>query len=181
MKKVALQFDNIMLLTDFLGVIEVATCEINRRALVVICEISEADIKLAIHGFGRLFSKNENSCENKGRPKLTAYVKQAQNTLKTRRDVSHSLFTLTPGFGVYRIAMSEPFSIFGFSSSKLAFIQTTTNACTKPHIMRFDTCYFLRQKLEPKILSSTASLLIRLIGIFCVPIMIPSASMLSIF
>ena len=76
-----------MLLTDFLGVIEVATCEINRRALVVICEISEADIKLAIHGFGRLFSKNEDSCENKGRPKLTAYVKQAQNTLKTRRDI----------------------------------------------------------------------------------------------
>ena len=51
MKKVTLQFDNILSLIDYLNNIKNYSCQLNRRDLMVTCELSEADIELALNGY----------------------------------------------------------------------------------------------------------------------------------
>jgi len=51
MKKVTLQFDNILLLIDFLDVTKNYECTFNRPYLTVTCSLNQADIELALHGY----------------------------------------------------------------------------------------------------------------------------------
>ncbi|HEY0041116.1 MAG TPA: hypothetical protein VGB71_10665 [Flavisolibacter sp.] len=51
MKKVTLQFDNILSLIDYLNNIKNYSCQLNRCDLMVTCELSEADIELALNGY----------------------------------------------------------------------------------------------------------------------------------
>lgn len=52
MKKVTLQFNNILSLIDYLDVIKNYDCWMNRRDFTVSCLLSEADIELAKQGYG---------------------------------------------------------------------------------------------------------------------------------
>lgn len=57
MRTVTLQFQNILELLDFLEITKTTNCEVNRRDLIVICELSQADTELAVRSYrARLLS-----------------------------------------------------------------------------------------------------------------------------
>ena len=59
MKKVTLQFENIALLVDYLETIGMKKCRIFHENITVLCEASEADIELAVTGFGAVIVEHE--------------------------------------------------------------------------------------------------------------------------
>ncbi len=52
MKKVTIELGNIVQLLDFLDLTKATNCEINRRHLTLICELSPADIEVATRSYG---------------------------------------------------------------------------------------------------------------------------------
>ena len=50
-QKVHLQFHDIKSLIDFTLLIELTNCEVLRTQLILICELTAAEIELAVNGF----------------------------------------------------------------------------------------------------------------------------------
>ena len=54
LRKVSLQFPSLKQLIDYTLTVDVTKCEIIRSTFTLICELTDADIELAKHGFGAL-------------------------------------------------------------------------------------------------------------------------------
>ncbi|HYO22233.1 MAG TPA: hypothetical protein VER36_07490 [Flavisolibacter sp.] len=52
MKRVLLQFENILELIEFIAAINNLNCDIDSNALTIFCDLSEMEIELAINGYG---------------------------------------------------------------------------------------------------------------------------------
>jgi hypothetical protein len=54
MKRVLLQFENILDLIDFITAINNLRCDINSKALTIFCALSEKEIELAVNGYNAI-------------------------------------------------------------------------------------------------------------------------------
>jgi len=61
MKIVALQFEDILQLLEFVEYSRSHNCPINLKKLTISCELSEADIELAINGFNAIVIESPTS------------------------------------------------------------------------------------------------------------------------
>ena len=58
--KISLQFPSLHHVAEYTLQIELAPCELDSRPLVIVCELTDADIELAIHGYGAIDISHHN-------------------------------------------------------------------------------------------------------------------------
>lgn len=50
-RKIALQFPSLKEMTDYMAVVNIEQCEIVHARLLLLCELADRDIELALHGY----------------------------------------------------------------------------------------------------------------------------------
>lgn len=58
MKEVSLRFTTLLALADFTLATDITKCEIDRAQLTIACRLSDAELELAINGYGAMVLKS---------------------------------------------------------------------------------------------------------------------------